>query len=120
MKKYDTFKQLSEIGKELVNLHLMRTQLTTSTKFDIQGSNVVKFVRYKDGKVYINDDQCFDGISEELWNFYIGGYKVLDKWLKSRKNRELTGDEIERFLQIVEIIKRTMGYMEEIDKIKAF
>jgi len=117
VKDFKVFKQLSEIGKELVNLHLMKTKLKTSTKFGVQGPNVIKFVRCKDNKVYINKDQFFDGVSEEVWNFYIGGYQVLDKWLKSRKNRELSSNEIEHFLQVVEIIKRTMGYMEEIDKI---
>jgi len=29
-----------------------------------------------------------------VWDFYIGGYQVLDKWLKSRKNRTLTNDDI--------------------------
>jgi len=120
VKDFRVFKQLSKIGTELINLHLMKTELKTKVKFDVQGSNVVKFVRYKDNKVYINEGQFFDGISEEVWNFYIGGYQVLDKWLKSRKNRELSSNEIEHFLQVVEIIKRTIGYMEEIGKIKTF
>jgi len=119
-KDYGKFKQLSEIGKELTDLHLMRTKLETSTKFDVQGSNVVKSVKYKENKVYINKEQFFDGISEDVWNFYIGGYQVLNKWLKSRKNRELSSSEIEHFLQVVEIIKKTIEYMKKIDEIKIF
>ena len=115
---YDKFKQLSEIGKELVNLHLMKNKLKTGTKFDVQGSNIVKFVKYKDNKVYVNKDQFFGSIPEEAWNFYIGGYQVLDKWLKSRKNRELSGNEIEQFIQIVEIINQTIRYMKKIEEIK--
>ena len=117
---YNKFKQLSEIGKELVDLHLMKTKLKISTKFDVQGSNVVKSVKYKENKVYINKDQFFDGISEDVWNFYIGGYQVLNKWLKSRKNRELSSNEIEHFLQVVEIIKKTIEYMKKIDEIMIF
>jgi len=119
VKKYDMFKQLSEIGKSLVNLHLMRTQLPTSTKFDVQGSNVVKFVRYKDkdGKVYINDDQCFDGISEGVWDFHIGGYQVLDKWVKDRKGRTLTEEDIEHYQKIVVAINETIKIMKEIDEV---
>jgi len=119
-KDYSKFKQLSEIGKELTDLHLMKTKLETSTKFDVQGSNVVKSVKYKENKAYINKDQFFDGIPEDVWNFYIGGYRVLDKWLKSRKNRELSSSEIEHFLQVVEIIKETIEYMKKIDEIKIF
>lgn len=117
---YNKFKHLSEIGKELTDLHLMKTKLETSTKFDVQGSNVVNSVKYKDNKVYINKDQFFEDVSKDIWNFYIGGYRVLDKWLKSRKNRELSSNEIEHFLQVVEIIKQTIEYMKKIDEIKVF
>jgi len=89
-------------------------------KFDIPGSNVVEKVRYENGKVAINNGQYFNGVPEDVWDFYIGGYQVLDKWLKSRKNRKLEGRDIEQFLQIVEIIRETIKLMEEIDKIKIF
>jgi len=115
---YKTFKQLSELGKELVELHLMKKGLPVQTKFDVQGSNIVEKVRYKDGKVFINDEQYFEGVPEEVWSFYIGGYQVLDKWLKSRKDRKLSGKEIEQFLQIVEIIRQTIKIMGELDKIR--
>ena len=113
---YTEFMNRCQFGSNLVNLHLMKTKLQTETKFDIQGSNIVKFVKYKDQKLHINSDQFFDGIPEEVWNFYIGSYQVLDKWLKSRRNRELTSSEIEEFLQIVEIIKKTVEFMAKIDQ----
>lgn len=113
---YEKFKKLSEIGKELVNLHLMKIRLPTHVKFDVQGSNIVKSVKYKDNKIYINKEQFFEGASKEVWNFYIGGYQVLNKWLKSRKNRKLSSNEIEHFLQVIEIIKKTIGYMRKIEE----
>jgi type I restriction-modification system DNA methylase subunit len=115
---YGTFKGLSEIGKELVSLHLMKIKLSSPMKFDVQGSNVVEFVEYKDGKVYINKEQFFAGVPEKTWNFYIGGYQVLDKWLKSRKKRELSGSEIEQFIQITEIINQTLDLMKKIDEME--
>lgn len=96
----------------------MKTKLASNVKFDIQGSNVVEFVKYQNGKVFINNNQNFDGIPEKIWEFTIGAYKTLDKWLKSRKGRELTNSEIEQFIQIVEIIKQTIEYMQKIDDIK--
>ena len=117
---YEKFKQLSELGKELVDLHLMKKKLPVHTKFDVQGSNVVEKVRYEGYKVFINDAQYFDGVPSEVWNFHIGGYQVLDKWLKSRKNRKLGGKDIEHFLQIVEIIKQTIEIMNKIDKFGEF
>jgi predicted helicase len=120
VKDYVTFEQLSTIGKELANLHLMKVRLPSLIKFDIQGSNVVRFARYENRKVYINEEQFFDGVAERTWSFYIGAYQVLDKWLKSRKSRQLSSGEIEQFIQIVEIIQRTIEYMERIDKISFF
>jgi predicted helicase len=114
---YEDFKKLAELGKELVELHLMRKRLPTEVKFDVIGSNVVEKVKYEKGKVWINKEQYFDGVPEEIWDFYIGGYQVLDKWLKSRKNRKLESKDIEQFLQIVEIIRETIRLMNEIDKV---
>ena len=116
--KYEIFKQLTEIGRKLASLHLMKTTLNSSMKFNIQGSNVVDFIKYRDGRVCINKEQFFAGVPEKAWNFYIGGYQVLDKWLKSRKNRELSGSEIEQFIQITEIINQTLDLMKKIDEME--
>jgi hypothetical protein len=87
-------------------------------KFEVSGSNEVKFVKFKDDKVFINDKQYFDGITNNVWAFYIDGYQVLDKWLKSRKDRRLTSEEIETFVKLVGIIVQTIEIMEKIDKVK--
>jgi len=115
---YDEFKRLSDLGKELVELHLMKKRLPTEVKFDTPGSNIAETVKYENGKVWINKEQCFDGVPENVWNFYIGGYQILDKWLKSRKDRELTTEEIEQLRLIAEIIRETMRIMKEIDNLK--
>lgn len=47
----------------------------------------------------------------------MGGYKVLDKWLKSRIGEELSSIEVEQFLQIVEIIKKTIEFMDKVDSV---
>ncbi len=119
VKDYQKFKKLSEFGSELIELHLMKKNFNKNiAKFEISGSNEVEYVKYKDKKVYINEKQYFENISEDIWNFYIGGYQVLDKWLKSRKGRKLTHTEIETYVKIVNILSETLKIMNEIDKIK--
>ena len=49
------------------------------------------------------------------WNFHIGGYQVLDKYLKSRKGRELSLDEIENIINVVKVLRFTIDQMQEID-----
>lgn len=117
VKDFETFGQISKLGKELVELHLMRKNLPIQVKFDIQGSNKIDFVKYENSRIYINSTQFFEGVSEDIWNYYIGGYKVLDKWLKSRKKKILTGQEIYLFLQIIAIIKETIRIIDEIEDI---
>jgi len=71
----------------------------------------------EDGKLKINRTQYFEGIPEEVYNFYIGGYQVCQKWLKDRKGRELTEEEIEHYQKIVVAINETIMIMEEIDEV---
>ena len=114
---FSIFTQLAKLGKELVELHLMKKQLPPTVKYEVAGSNNVESVKYLDGKLYINKTQYFDNVPENVWIFNIGGYQVLDKWLKSRKKRELSVQEILHFIQIVEVLKETIRIMDEIDKI---
>ena len=113
---FEKYMQLSDIGKELVELHLMKKKLPVKTKFDVEGSNIIEKVRYKDRKLWINKEQYFDGVPIGVWNFRIGGYQVLDKWLKYKKSRKFNNEEIMSLLQIIEIIKLTNVIMTKIDE----
>ena len=116
-KDLPSFNHLAQLGKELIYLHLMKKQLPSTIKYEVSGSNNVESIKYSDGKLYINNLQYFDNIPDCVWEFHIGGYQVLDKWLKSRKKRELSVQEILHFIQIVEVLKETIRIMNEIDKI---
>jgi uncharacterized protein with von Willebrand factor type A (vWA) domain len=72
---------------------------------------------YKDGKLNINRTQYFEGIPEEVYNFHIGAYQVCQKWLKDRKGRELTEEEIEQYQRIVVTLNETIRIMGEIDEV---
>jgi predicted helicase len=113
------FRVLAEKGEELVALHLMESPALdhTITRFPIRGSNEVEKVRYaEDGRVYINKTQYFEGVEPEVWEFHIGGYQVLHKWLKDRKGRTLSYDDVTHYGKIVVALKETMRLMEEIDE----
>ncbi|MFO8082606.1 MAG: type ISP restriction/modification enzyme, partial [Armatimonadota bacterium] len=62
------------------------------------------------------DAQYFEGIAPEVWEFQVGGYQVLDKWLKDRKGRKLTYEDIEHYQRIVVALERTMALMAQIDE----
>jgi hypothetical protein len=68
------------------------------------------------GRVYINGTQYFDGVSETTWNFYIGGYQPAQKWLKDRKGRTLTYDDIRHYQKIIVALTETDRLMKVIDR----
>ncbi|GAB4534395.1 MAG: DNA methyltransferase [Thermodesulfovibrionia bacterium] len=115
---YKIFRKFAKYGERLVRLHLMKTeQINSPARFEGKGSNRVEMVAYKDERLYINDSQFFEGIEPSLYQYQIGGYRVLEKWLKDRKDRILSLDEIRHYCQIVGIIKETIILQGEIDKI---
>jgi hypothetical protein len=67
------------------------------------------------GKVRINPDQYFDAIPEIAWNFHIGGYQPAQKWLKDRRGRSLSYDDIGHYQRIVKILTETDRIMKEIE-----
>ncbi len=117
------FKDLAAKGEELVALHLMKSKKLNKliTKMNGDGDNAVTEVTYNltEQRVYINRDRYFEGIAPEVWQFKIGGYQVLDKWLKDRKKakRALSFDDTLHYQKIIVALKETAQMMEEIDQL---
>jgi predicted helicase len=118
-KNHKLFSKMGEFGKELVDLHLLKSKEIDPpiAKFKGKGENKVEKVTYKDGKVSINKEQYFDGIVDDVWEYQIGGYQVCEKWLKDRKGRTLSLDDIRHYCKIVTAIKNTIEIQKEIDKL---
>ncbi len=119
----ELFAQLSEIGQELVDLHLMKSDKLNDSpiSFPVQGINAVDTVSFDGNKVWINGTQYFEGIEEEVWNFHIGGYQVLDKWLKDRKKGRYTlkAEDIDHYKKVYVALKETIRLMNSIDELIA-
>jgi len=118
-KDYKLFDKMGNQGKTLVDLHLLKSNELEQpiTKFQGKGDNKVAKVTYGEERVRINKDQYFDGITEEIWKYQIGGYQVCDKWLKGRKGRILSLDDIRHYCKVVTAIKNTIEIQKEIDNL---
>jgi hypothetical protein len=46
----------------------------------------------------------------------VGGYQVCQKWLKDRKGRMLSYDDLRHYGFIVAALRETIGVMKEIDE----
>jgi predicted helicase len=126
------FWKLVKKGRELREYHLMEHEKSDKliTKFPVSGSNEItrKLTKtnigfeltdkeQKIGRVWINDEQYFDKVPELAWNFYIGGYQPAQKWLKDRRDRKLTYEEIEHYQKIIVALVNTDRLMKEIEGI---
>ncbi|MDR1741965.1 MAG: hypothetical protein LBR38_09040, partial [Synergistaceae bacterium] len=103
----EEFDRLAAIGGRLRRLHLMEDIPPLATTFPAEGSCRVEAVKYKDGRVYINDAQYFGNVPQEAWEFYIGGYQPAQKWLKDRKGRVLSWEEIQHYQRVIAVLTET-------------
>jgi hypothetical protein len=119
-KDQDTFWKLVMLGGELRQIHLLESPIVEKyiTKYPISGDNQVGKLKYKDGKVWINDTQYFEGVPEIAWEFYIGGYQPAQKWLKDRKDRKLEFEDILHYQKIIVALSESDRIMKEIDKVE--
>jgi predicted helicase len=128
------FRKLSSLGDELVTLHLMQMTPSIITRYPVTGDNTVKKVTYsppssiedkglffeadgekREGRIWINSEQYFEGVPPEVWAFHVGGYQVCQKWLKDRKGRKLTYDDLTHYQHIISALAKTISLMTQID-----
>jgi len=118
---YEVFKALSHLGKELVELHLLKAPALDETEigFPKSGSNRVEKVSYDEINqiVLINKEQFFEGISKEVWEYRIGAYQVMEKYLKDRKKRKLSLDEINHYMKVEKAIRLTTELQGKIEDV---
>lgn len=138
----ELFRTLVALGDELTAVHLLKSDGLSAVQFGfpIPGDNLVEKAHPKyyapgetpegetapieRGRVYIGKSgkrpvkqgQYFDGVSPELWESRIGGYQPMDKWLKDRKGRTLTFDDIDHYRKIAAALRGTIRLTTEIDE----
>ncbi len=111
----------SGVLTDLVALYLIERPPKLQTRYPEAGDNTVDAVRYTEpangvpGRAWINQKQYFDNVPPEVWNYHIGGYQVCHKWLKDRKGRQLSYDDLTHYRGIVAALVRTIELQAAID-----
>ena len=114
----EDFEVLSALGWALVQAHLLREVARRGlADFHGKGDRTVEAIRYapQDQAISINSTQAFRPVPQAVWDFHIGGYQVLDKYLKSRKGRVLSLDEINHVGEVADSLAFTIEQMARID-----
>ncbi len=127
----ETFWALVKLGGEIRQIHLLESPKVEDyiTSYPKDGNNeVTTKIGKKDwelhdeangvGRIWINDEQYFDKVPLTAWEFYIGGYQPAQKWLKDRRGRELSFDDILHYQKIIVALTETDRLMKEIGKIE--
>jgi predicted helicase len=113
------------VGGRLVKLHLMESaeleDESRQPRFLGEGEMEVArgYPQYAGGRVYINPKQYFEGVSEDVWRFMIGGYQVCEKWLKDRRGRRLRFDDVLHYKKICAALAETIRLMAD-ERLKIF
>lgn len=128
------FRSLCSVGRDLVALHLLESSALAEliTRYPIVGDNRVEkgYPKYvapgepepgsgqplNKGRVYINKAQYFEGVRPEIWEFHIGGYRVGERWLKDRRGRRLSYDDLTHYQKVIAALSETIRLMGEIDQ----
>jgi len=116
---YKVFLQMAELGEELVQLHLLKHKSLNHpiAKYRGKGEDMIEKPRYDEERsaVFINKEKYFEGITPEMWNYHIGGYQVLEKYLKDRRGRQMR--EPVTYCKIATAIDTTIGLQKKIDAV---
>ena len=130
----DLLRKLAVAGHELLALHLLESPKLGKPITSYAGPwyPAVGRVGWSDGTIWLDAGKTsareghratrpgtmgFKGVPEEVWNFHIGGYQVCHKWLKDRKGRTLSDEDIAHYQEIVVALNETIRSMAEIDKV---
>lgn len=109
IKDKESFTKYINAGNQLRKLHLMETDIVKDLRIESENNNlVIEQVKYNNGKLYINKQTALFGITDEIWNFYLGGYQVIDKWLKSHKGETLNYENFNHIKKVAGIIEETI------------
>ncbi|STO96613.1 adenine specific DNA methyltransferase [Helicobacter canis] len=124
----ESFEALESIGRELAELHLLRkipqdssieldfrNEPKNNPSYTIQKLNAKN--RFVDSMLILNDDLCIKGVDTAVYDYTIGGYKVIEKWLSYRNDYTCSKLELEHLESICKILKRTIALQKELEQI---
>ncbi len=114
------FSDIAGLGERLAELHLLNSPELDTPIARYQGggeNDRVEKITYveEEQRVYINTDKYFEGVPPDVWNYHIGGYQVLQKYLKDRKGRIMY--DAPRYCRIVTALYKTIDIQKEIDNL---
>ena len=116
-KDKNIFDGLQKLGGELIDLHLLKKVPQSNAGYPNKGEHKISYCKYNEveKRLYINEKQYFENVKKEVYDYSIGGYKPIEKYIKAREI--LTLKDISHLIKVIAVIERTIYLQEEIDKV---
>jgi len=111
----DVFQQLSQLGEQLILLHLSRGKVETNVLLESTTPIAAGHPKHRDDLVWIDRNTPLAEADTDTWLFHIGSHQVLRKWLKDRRGAVLTLEEIDHYLHIIDAVQQTKALVLQID-----
>jgi predicted helicase len=111
------FKSVAELGENLCALHT--GPFVGPSRFTIEDSTeqpLVQNAEYKLNAIWLNKNSRIECVPTMVWEYKIGGYQICEKWLKDRRNTELSISEVKNFQEILSVIEDTLELVAELDR----
>lgn len=112
------FKDLATLGNRLVELHLDAEggNFPGGPSLVAKGPQVVELGKFEDDRVLINQSSWIEPVSKEAWDYSIGGYFVMQQWLKDRRSMRLSTPELKRLSGLAAVVEETLSIRGAIDE----
>lgn len=114
-----TFKKISKAGCTLIDTQVGKLKFESKCSYVGSGDNIIQKCSFdpKRKMLWFNTDQAIQGVDAEVWDYEIGSYQVLDKWLKDRRGLELKLKEKKELIQIIERISKSLNVIDSINSL---
>jgi predicted helicase len=117
------FEKYVKLGQKLIDLHLLKDvpdDKTIKLPKEVDFPFTIDNIAHTDNKLLLHTTEnkiiTIEGITKEVYDFEIGSYKPIDKWLKYRKKDSvpLESKDLKHIKDMAVAIKNTISVMEEI------
>lgn len=117
----DMYHAYVSAGQRLRKLHLLQSKAPAELTLDPNTPDDMEIgaAKYKNGVLQLNPNKKIIGISQDVWEYQIGGHQVLDKWLKEHKGEMLTIDNFTHLENMVGLLSETIQIREALKNLHA-
>jgi hypothetical protein len=120
---FRVFQDLADNGEELTDLHLLRSKKLDKPVSRCEGPGGLSvgapIYNPEQKRIYLNRGKYFAPVSPDVWEYRVGGYQVAQKWLKDRKGKTLSSEDVSHYCRVLTALAETIRIQPSLDDLFA-